>query len=494
MKDYSFGNFICALRVRRGLSQFQLGTLVGVSNKAVSKWENGASKPQISTCRKLAEVLGVTLDELLSCKYLSSASAGKEVFAMSYDLWEQAHKRLLDIYGPNPPVDMIGRFETEKMLMMGSGLIAHFGYLSTLAEYSRKIGSHISLRGEIGNSFVAWLLGITDVNPMQPHYLCDRCKTVEFCSAGQDGWDLPPKRCACGHMMYPDGHRLPCEKTLMNLSEAPNFDINMPPELLGDAERLLREYFAKDAQVARVHLKNDETPPSRCILLNHDEPLPPAELSWEEYAKRYSNKVHYVFCRSNVEQGIQELCRATNRTPENVDFLAADVISAYTHAEIPECLDFAMKPLQPLLRQIKPNCFSGILKTEGLQHSTGAWEDNQELLWKKGMLPIQDVIAFREDVFDTIANAMVGCQYVGSGLALNIMEQTRKGRYYHKGMPDETKSLLIKMGVPDWYIDAMKKVLYLFPRAHSISSLHSEMILMWFYVHERELFLRAFGE
>lgn len=162
MKDYSFGNFICALRVRRGLSQFQLGTLVGVSNKAVSKWENGASKPQISTCRKLAEVLGVTLDELLSCKYLSSASAGKEVFAMSYDLWEQAHKRLLDIYGPNPPVDMIGRFETEKMLMMGSCLIAHFGYLSTLVEYSRKIGSHISLRGEIGNSFVAWLLGITD--------------------------------------------------------------------------------------------------------------------------------------------------------------------------------------------------------------------------------------------------------------------------------------------------------------------------------------------
>lgn len=66
MKDYSFGSFICALRMRRGLSQFQLGTLVGVSNKAVSKWETGAAKPQIFTCRKLAEVLGVSLDELLS--------------------------------------------------------------------------------------------------------------------------------------------------------------------------------------------------------------------------------------------------------------------------------------------------------------------------------------------------------------------------------------------------------------------------------------------
>lgn len=44
MRDYSFGNFISALRERRGLSQYQLGALVGVSDKAVSKWENGVSQ------------------------------------------------------------------------------------------------------------------------------------------------------------------------------------------------------------------------------------------------------------------------------------------------------------------------------------------------------------------------------------------------------------------------------------------------------------------
>ena len=52
MRDYSFGNFISALRERRGLSQYQLGALVGVSDKAVSKWENGASTPRIGTIRK----------------------------------------------------------------------------------------------------------------------------------------------------------------------------------------------------------------------------------------------------------------------------------------------------------------------------------------------------------------------------------------------------------------------------------------------------------
>ena len=44
MRDYSFGNYISTLRERMGLSQYQLGVLVGVSDKAVSKWENGVSQ------------------------------------------------------------------------------------------------------------------------------------------------------------------------------------------------------------------------------------------------------------------------------------------------------------------------------------------------------------------------------------------------------------------------------------------------------------------
>ena len=66
MNDYAFGNMITALRISRGFSQFQLGKLLGVSDKAVSKWENGNAKPRISTCYRLADILGVSLDELLS--------------------------------------------------------------------------------------------------------------------------------------------------------------------------------------------------------------------------------------------------------------------------------------------------------------------------------------------------------------------------------------------------------------------------------------------
>ncbi len=68
MRDYQFGNFIYTLRLEKKLSQSELGVLVGVSNKAVSKWENGVSKPSFGALRKLAEIFDVSMEELLAGK------------------------------------------------------------------------------------------------------------------------------------------------------------------------------------------------------------------------------------------------------------------------------------------------------------------------------------------------------------------------------------------------------------------------------------------
>lgn len=68
MNDYHFGNFLYSLRVEKGLSQMQLGELLGVTNKAVSKWENGSAKPNTALLPRIAELLGVTVEELFACK------------------------------------------------------------------------------------------------------------------------------------------------------------------------------------------------------------------------------------------------------------------------------------------------------------------------------------------------------------------------------------------------------------------------------------------
>ena len=65
MNDYQFGNYIFELRKRSGLSQSELAAKVGVTNKAVSKWEVGKAKPSVETIRKLAVLFQVSVDEVL---------------------------------------------------------------------------------------------------------------------------------------------------------------------------------------------------------------------------------------------------------------------------------------------------------------------------------------------------------------------------------------------------------------------------------------------
>ena len=68
MNDHVFGNRLWALRTGAGFSQAELGALVGVSNKAVSKWENGKAKPTTNALNKLAAVFGISVDTLLQMK------------------------------------------------------------------------------------------------------------------------------------------------------------------------------------------------------------------------------------------------------------------------------------------------------------------------------------------------------------------------------------------------------------------------------------------
>ena len=65
MDNFEFANRIVELRKQKGLSQKELGDMLGVSNKAVSKWENGESMPKLSTMLKLAEIKGIDGNELI---------------------------------------------------------------------------------------------------------------------------------------------------------------------------------------------------------------------------------------------------------------------------------------------------------------------------------------------------------------------------------------------------------------------------------------------
>ena len=66
MNDYTFGNYIYKLRTEKNLSQLELGKLLGVSDKAISKWENGKSKPQTEILKKLTQIFDISFEKLLN--------------------------------------------------------------------------------------------------------------------------------------------------------------------------------------------------------------------------------------------------------------------------------------------------------------------------------------------------------------------------------------------------------------------------------------------
>ncbi len=72
MHDYTFGNFLYTLRSEKGLSQAQLGEMLGVTNKAVSKWENGSAKPNTNLIPQIATIFNITVEELFACKRIES--------------------------------------------------------------------------------------------------------------------------------------------------------------------------------------------------------------------------------------------------------------------------------------------------------------------------------------------------------------------------------------------------------------------------------------
>ncbi|MGN1345533.1 MAG: helix-turn-helix domain-containing protein, partial [Eubacteriales bacterium] len=241
MKDYSFGNFLRELRERRGLSQYQLGALVGVSNKAVSKWENGTAKPKTPILFRLSEILGVTVDELLACRYHSSDTDRKGMFAMKKEIWNKVSAAFRERYGDRPPLAAVNRLESEKAELEPTDFIVYLDLLAKITKTAKASGHHVELHDGTGGFFTAYLLGATDLNPLPPHYFCPICRKVEFVPDAADGWDLPAKTCACGSQMQRDGHNFPFE-AYRSFYHRIKLSVMVDSGFFSEAEQIIREY------------------------------------------------------------------------------------------------------------------------------------------------------------------------------------------------------------------------------------------------------------
>ena len=451
--------------------------------------------------------------------------------------YDTAHR----LYGEQLPEIVEKRLEKElsNIIKHGFGVIYYISHL--LVKKSNDDGYLVGSRGSVGSSFVATMSGITEVNPLPPHYLCLHCSHSEFLEEGvvADGYDLPDKICpVCGKPMKGEGHNIPFETFLgFNADKVPDIDLNFSGAYQANAHAFTKTIFGEDhvfragtistvaektAYAETLGVENEMRSaeleriargcggvkrttgqhPGGIIVIPRDYDVfdftpyqyPADDLSAEwrtthfDFHAIHDNVLKFDILGHVDPTVIRMLQDLTGVDPKTIPTNDTKVMSLFTTSE---ALGIDLSYI---------NCKSGALGLPefGTTFVRGMLDQTRPTTFND--LVIISGLSHGTDVY--LGNAetlikngtctlkeVIGCRddimvyLIEKGLpnkdAFDIMECVRKGKSPAVFPEKKYEELMKKYNVPQWYIDSCKKIKYMFPKAHAVAYVLSAIRVAW---------------
>lgn len=450
-------------------------------------------------------------------------------------------------YGENLPEVIEKRIKKEITPIIKYGYSVVYWISRRLVMKSIEDGYYVGSRGSVGSSFVATMSGITEVNPLEPHYLCPKCKKLEFVESLEitSGFDLEDKMCEkCNILMDKDGQSIPFETFLgFNADKVPDIDLNFSSlyqsqihletrKIFGEAHafragtistsafKTSYGYVKKYAEETGQDFSNSFTSylasqiegskrttsqhPGGIVIVPKkydiedftpvNYPSDDVESTWLTTHFNFKS-IHDTLLKLDLLghedptaiRMLERLCNIKVSEIPKMDKKVISIFSSTKELNIVPGMDFNEKTgaiglpefgttfVREMLSDVTVESFADLISISGLSHGTDVWLNNAQTLAKNHGWKLKDLISCRDDIMVYLMK-----RKIEPLTAFQIMESVRKG----KSITNEQEELLKKNNISQDYIESMKKIKYMFPKAHATAYVIMAWRVAWFKVYK----------